>query len=188
MNPTLDLLLHRNSPRPAQLADPAPGDDELTLILRAATRVSDHGNLNPWRLDVYRKPAQEKLVATLLDIWTQKNPDADAALTAKKTGFVARAPLMVMVSSRLNTLSTVPRYEQILSGGAVCQNLIIASAALGYGTCWLTPWAAADTDVKAHLNVKPEDDILGFISLGTPTLTPPERFRPPLEDVVVWHG
>ena len=84
MNPTLDTLLHRNSLRPNQMQEPTPSDAELQTILRAATRVSDHGNLNPWRLDVYRKPAQEKLVATLLDIWTQKNPDADAALTAKK--------------------------------------------------------------------------------------------------------
>ena len=72
MNPTLDTLLHRNSLRPNQMQEPAPSDAELQTILRAATRVSDHGNLNPWRLDVYRKPAQEKLVATLLDIWTQK--------------------------------------------------------------------------------------------------------------------
>ena len=187
MNPTLDLLLRRNSPRPAQLADPAPSNDELTLILRAATRVSDHGNLTPWRLDVFKKPAQEALYQTLLGIWQWKYPDADEGLTAKKTGFVRAAPLLIMVSSRLNTISTVPRYEQILSGGAVCQNLIIAASALGYGTCWLTPWAASDADVKAHLNVKAEDDILGFISLGTPTITPPERFRPPLEDVVVWH-
>ena len=187
MNPTLDTLLHRNSLRPNQMQEPAPTDAELEQILRAATRVSDHGNLNPWRIDVFRKPAQERLVATLLNIWTRKNPDADETLTAKKTGFVRAAPLLIMVSSRLNTISTVPRYEQILSGGAVCQNLIIAASALGYGTCWLTPWAASDADVKAHLNVKAEDDILGFISLGTPTITPPERFRPPLEDVVVWH-
>ena len=94
MNPTLDLLLRRNSPRPAQLADPAPSDDELTLILRAATRVSDHGNLTPWRLDVFKKPAQEALYQTLLDIWQWKYPDADEGLTAKKTGFVRAAPLL----------------------------------------------------------------------------------------------
>ena len=58
MNPTLDTLLHRNSLRPNQMQEPAPSDAELQTILRAATRVSDHGNLNPWRLDVYRKPAR----------------------------------------------------------------------------------------------------------------------------------
>ena len=187
MNPTLDTLLHRNSLRPNQMQEPAPSDAELQTILRAATRVSDHGNLNPWRLDVYRKPAQEKLVATLLGIWTQKNPDADAALTAKKTGFVARAPLLVMVSSRINRASSVPRIEQILSGAAVCQNLIIAATALGYASCWLTSWAAHDADVKQALNVTPDDEILGFILLGSPAASASERPRPPLDDVVVWH-
>jgi len=187
MNPTLDTLLHRNSLRPNQMQAPAPTDDDLQTILRAATRVSDHGNLNPWRIDVFRKPAQERLVATLLDIWTRKKPDADEALTAKKTGFVARAPLMVMVSSRLNRASTVPRIEQILSGGAVCQNLIIAASALGYAACWLTSWAAHDADVKQALNVVPDDEILGFILLGTPAAIAAERPRPALADVVVWH-
>ena len=117
----------------------------------------------------------------------QKNPDADAALTAKKTGFVARAPLLVMVSSRINRASSVPRIEQILSGAAVCQNLIIAATALGYASCWLTSWAAHDADVKQALNVTPDDEILGFILLGSPAASASERPRPPLDDVVVWH-
>ena len=187
MNPTLDTLLRRNSLRPNQMQEPAPTDAELEQILRAATRVSDHGNLNPWRIDVFRKPAQERLVATLLAIWARKQPDADETLTAKKTGFVARAPFLVMVSSRINRDSTVPRIEQILSGGAVCQNLIIASSALGYAACWLSSWAAHDADVKAALNVAAGDEILGFILLGTPSAEAAERPRPPLADVVVWH-
>jgi len=187
MNPTLDTLLRRNSLRPNQMQEPAPSDADLNLILRAATRVSDHGNLNPWRIDVFRKPAQETLVAILLAIWQRKNPDADEALTAKKTGFVARAPLLVMVSSRINRASTVPPIEQILSGGAVCQNLLIAANALGYAACWLTSWAAHDADVKTALDVAAADEILGFILLGTPAGEAVERPRPPLDDVVVWH-
>ena len=81
----------------------------------------------------------------------------------------------------------MPRIEQILSGGAVCQNLIIASSALGYAACWLSSWAAHDADVKAALNVAAGDEILGFILLGTPSAEAAERPRPPLADVVVWH-
>ena len=187
MNPTLDTLLRRSSLRPNQMQAPAPSDAELEQILRAATRVSDHGNLNPWRLDIFKKPAQEALYRVLLAIWQQKYPDADEGLTAKKTGFVARAPLLVMVSSRINRDSTVPRIEQILSGGAVCQNLIIAANALGYAACWLSSWAAHDADVKQALNVAPDDEILGFILLGRPAASASERPRPPLDDVVVWH-
>ena len=92
-----------------------------------------------------------------------------------------------MVSSRINRETTVPRIEQILSGGAVCQNLIIAANALGYAACWLSSWAAHDADVKAALNVAANDEILGFILLGTPAAAATERPRPPLADVVVWH-
>ncbi|MDO4643320.1 MAG: nitroreductase [Cardiobacteriaceae bacterium] len=187
MNATLETLLHRTSVKPQFLTDPAPEATELTQILQVATRVSDHGNLHPWRLDVFRKAAQEKLAEVLLSIWQKNNPDADAELTLRKTRFVCAAPLMIMVSSRIQTQTQIPPIEQLLSGAAVCQNMLLAATALGYSACWLTTWAAHHAEVKAHLQVREEDEILGFIFLGTAQQKGVERERPTLDEIVVWH-
>jgi hypothetical protein len=48
-NPTVDLLLARRSVSANSLGEPGPNEAELELILRAASRVSDHKKLVPWR-------------------------------------------------------------------------------------------------------------------------------------------
>ena len=56
-----DFLLTRHS-NPAKLyKGPVPTRDELLAILTAATRVPDHGKLEPWRLVVIEKPAMARL-------------------------------------------------------------------------------------------------------------------------------
>src|ERR1019366_5768919 len=34
----------------------------------------------------------------------------------------------------------IPEWEQVLSAGAVCMNLMVAANALGFASSWLTDW------------------------------------------------
>ncbi|HDO51389.1 MAG TPA: hypothetical protein ENH05_01475, partial [Rhizobiales bacterium] len=45
----------------------------------------------------------------------------------------------------------VPEWEQILSSGAACQNLLIAANALGFSGQWITEWYAYDANVRSAL-------------------------------------
>jgi nitroreductase len=72
----------------------------------------------------------------------------------------------------------VPEIEQVLSGGAVCMNLLHAAHQAGFGAQWLTGFAAYDRDVLAAVGVAPTESLLGYIHIGTRTETPPERDRP----------
>jgi nitroreductase len=57
----LAFLAARRS-RPAKLfTHPVPSRDQLTEILTAATRVPDHGKLEPWRLVVVQGAAFARL-------------------------------------------------------------------------------------------------------------------------------
>jgi len=47
-----------------------------------------------------------------------------------------RAPLVIAVISRVAKNTAAPEWEQMLSVGAACQNLLIAATALGYGAQW----------------------------------------------------
>ncbi len=78
----------------------------------------------------------------------------------------------------------VPEIEQLLSGGALCQNILLAAHAAGFGAVWLTGASAYSPGVKQALGVAVHDHVLGFISLGTPARAAPERARPALADVV----
>lgn len=58
-NPALELLLNRRSCH--KLTAPGPSDAELALMLRAALRVPDFGNLRPYRFLAARGEGLDRL-------------------------------------------------------------------------------------------------------------------------------
>jgi nitroreductase len=90
----------------------------------------------------------------------------------------SHAPLVLAVVARLTPGHKVPEQEQLLSGGALCFQLLLAADAMGFGAQWLTGWAAYDPEVSARLGLAGNERILGFIHLGTAREAAPERERP----------
>ena len=180
----LDALIRRRSVVAKNLGEPGPDDRALEQILQAGLRVPDHGKLGPWRLQVLRKPAQAMLGDVLAEAFAADHPDAREDQIAFERARPARAPVLIAVSSRLRRQHKIPEIEQLLSCGAVCQNLLNAAVLLGFGAQWLTEWPAYDARVKAALDVPEDDHIIGFISIGTPLEAPNERPRPEFETVV----
>lgn len=182
-NPTIDLLLKRRSLVVTNQTEPGPSPEDLETLLRCALRVPDHAKLEPWRVQVVQGEAQTKLGQVFVDVFKKNNPDAKEERLELERQRPQRAPLLLIVSTKIES-ERVPRLEQVLSGGAVCQNILIAATALGYASQWLSEWVNYDADVKAHLGVAPTDEILGFFYLGTASETPKERPRPELESIV----
>jgi nitroreductase len=179
----LTLLLTRRSTSVKDLHEPAPSDEQLEQILRVATRVPDHGKLCPWRIKILRGDGALKLGAIAADIFAKQNPDAtEAQIAAEHTRFT-RAPLCLAVIS-VPQLGTKPVWEQELSAGAVCMNILHAAHALGFGGKWLTEWVAYDAAVLAALGGAASDKIAGFVYVGSKTAEPEDRARPELKDVV----
>jgi len=188
--PTLDLLLKRRSVVAKNLGEPGPSSEELEAILTAGIRVPDHGKLGPWRIQVLHKPGQAALGDVLAGIFSAENPEAEERHIEMERARPQRAPVLLVVTDRIDPLHPkIPAIEQVLSGGAVCQNLLVASHAAGYAAQWLTEWPAFHHGVKAALGHGPETNIIGLIYIGTPTEPPAERNRPDLDTVVSeWTG
>ena len=82
-----------------------------------------------------------------------------------------------------------PEWEQVLSAGAACQNLVVAASAHGYGVNWVTEWYAYSTGDNQVLGLTESEQVAGFVYIGTANETPNERPRPALEEVVlVWQA
>lgn len=178
----IDSLLTRRSVTAKDMAEPGPSDEELSLLLRAAHRVPDHGKLGPWRFVVFREEARAEFGDKLARIYQQDNPDASDKLIAFQKALLLRAPLVVAVISTAEEHVKIPQWEQVLSAGAACQNMLIAATALGYGAQWLTEWYSYDERVKELLEMKPHHNIAGFLYFGSTEQKPEERVRPSLEE------
>ncbi len=185
MNEKCDFLIRRRSVSAGKLTEPGPDDAALKTILNAALRVPDHGKLGPWRLLVCNKQAQQKLSAELMRIFTLNNPEKQKeSKLEKEQNRLLRAPLLVIVISSPVVPHKIPEWEQILSCGAVCQNLLNACHALGYSANWLTEWPAYDPGFYKVLEMEKHEKIAGFFYIGTKTEEPEERKRPSVEDRV----
>lgn len=177
---TLELLAQRRSSTPQTLVAPAPDGQELQDLLRLAARAPDHGKLFPWRFILLRGKAKAELAARY-EALAKDRPDPEKAagvLFKLKT-----PPLAIVVVSRV-TDSPIPAWEQLLSSGAVCENLLIAATAMGYGANWITDWYSYDPKATALLGLAENERVSGVILIGTPTEAPLERVRPELDQIV----
>ncbi len=94
------------------------------------------------------------------------------------------APLVIAVVSGIKPHPKIPAWEQELSAGASCMNIVASASALGYGANWLSGWFAYDRDVLDGLGLAADEKIAGFIHVGTPTKPNEDRPRPVLAEIV----
>jgi nitroreductase len=178
----LDLLLSRRSCAARAMTGPGPSKTQLADILRAGARVPDHGKLFPWRFVVFEGEARARFADILVETLSQE--DASPSLCEEWRARATAAPVIVAVISAAREAIKIPVWEQELSAGAVCQNMLIAVHAMGFVGNWLTEWYAYHPAVKQKIGLKPGERIAGFIYMGTPKEELQERPRPEMDKIV----
>lgn len=179
---TLDLLLTRRSGSAKAMTGPGPSKAQLADILLAGARTPDHGKLFPWRFIVFEGKGRERAGDILAEVMEAEG-ERDKQVEEERGRF-ARAPLVIGVISHARELHKIPVWEQELSAGAVCQNILIAATALGFVANWLTEWYAFHPVVKERFGLKPGQRVAGFIYIGQPKDPLEERPRPEMDKIV----
>ena len=185
-SPALEFLLSRRSVPVKALTAPVPDRAALDVILTAGVRVPDHGKMAPWRFVLFQGEERTKFGQILAKIWSGEN-DTDEARMELELNRFTRAPLVIAVISHVLEKHSIPEWEQILSAGAACQNLLIGAQAMGYASQWLTEWYAYHPYVKDSLGMRSGERVAGFIFIGSTDDDPVERVRPGAE-IGVWRG
>ncbi len=153
-------------------------------MLRAASRVPDHKKLAPWRFVLFQGEARAEFGKVLAEVCREEESDPGAFRLENEAKRFLRAPLVIAVISRVVANAAAPEWEQVLSAGAACQNLILAATALGFGAQWITEWCAYSKGVRQALNLAEGERVAGFVYIGTAKEKPDERERPKLADIV----
>jgi nitroreductase len=183
----LDLLLTRESA--LKLDEPAPSEADLDKMFQSAVRAPDHGRLRPWRFVVIEGDKREALGNLMADTMRMRDPEVSEDMLARERAKPLRAPTIVVAAARVQRGHRIPECEQIASAAAAAQNIMLAAHALGYGAMWKTGDPAYDAHVKTALGLNADDEIMGFLYLGTNTGTSSPAPRPAARDqVTVWAG
>jgi nitroreductase len=178
----MDLLLTRRSGSAKAMKAPGPSKSQIDDILRAGARAPDHGKLFPWRFIVFEGKGRERFGEILAGVMESEGERTKQV--EEERGRLLRAPLVIGVISSAREQHKVPVWEQELSAGAVCQNILIAATALGFVGNWLTEWYAYHPAVKEKMGLKPGERVAGFIYIGTARDELEERPRPEMDKIV----
>jgi len=178
LSEALERISSRRSVKAMDLQEPGPSPESLSTILGSALRVPDHGKLGPWRLVVFEHEDRAAFGDILAARWQALNPNANEAQIRFEQNRFMRAPTVVAVISERQAGHKIPEWEQILSAGAVCQNLLVAASLAGFAAQWLTEWYTYDEHIQSLFNIGEHEDIAGFVYLGSADRKPDERARP----------
>lgn len=179
------FLSTRRSSRPRDLVAPGPDNDQLGEMLRIAMRVPDHGKLAPWRFVIVARDQRDALEEMLMEAYRIDRPEAGRLEIEAIEQFAQQAPALVVALHSPKESSKIPLWEQQLSTGAACYNLLAAAHAMGFAAGWVTGWAAYSDAVRDAFGAEPER-IAGFIFLGSRAEDSEleERPRPEFDEVV----
>lgn len=171
-------LTTRRSIPAAQLEAPGPDKAEIAAMLTIAARVPDHGKLAPWRFILYPPEARRAAAEWLAERAARHPDETERRKRTESARQLAIPPLVVGVVSTAVEDAKIPVWEQQLSAGAVCMNLLHAAAAFGYAAQWLTQWYSYDEAALRYLGVGEGERMAGLVHIGTPRMPPAERARP----------
>ncbi len=185
----LSLLETRRSASAKTMGGPGPNAAQLEQLLRIAVRVPDHGKLTPWRFILFKGDARKRAGDILAERWHELYPDHGEAMLNEQRGSLMRAPVVLCVVSAAREHPKIPVWEQQLSAGAVCQNILIAATAMGIGCQWITGWFAFDAHVLGRFGLTADEKVAGFLYFGTPKEQVTDRPRPEPSDLMTrWQG
>ncbi len=178
------LLALRRSLSPDLMQEPGPDAETLEAILEIAARVPDHRKLVPFRFLVIEGDARRRAGEILAAHVSAENAQATEAQIENERRRFLRAPVVIAVIARIDPHHKTPAWEQQLTNGAVCFNLLCAASAHGFAGCWLTEWYGYDAGVAEALGLGSGERFAGFVYIGSARENPRERQRPAMADIV----
>jgi nitroreductase len=164
-----------------RLVAPAPDAAQRERLFQAALRAPDHGQLKPWRFLTIEGDGLVQLGELFASsLPAESTPEA----LNKARNMPLRAPLMVVVIACVSEGHKVPVQEQVLAAGCAAHAMLLAAHAQGIGAVWRTGDMAYNPQVLAGLGLQANEQLVGYLYLGTPEKEPRTAPRPDITSFV----
>jgi len=174
----IELLLTRQSD--SKLSFPGPSHAQLDTIKKAALKVPDHGGLAPWQFIVVEEDGRDRLGDIFYNSAVAEQQPEKVINRAKELPH--RAPMVIIAIAKYQQHPKVPRIEQVQSAGCSVLTMQQAAFAQGLAGIWRTGYFAQSEAVKTALGLSSQDEIVGYLYLGTAVVDCTKPVRHKLDD------
>jgi len=206
-----DAIANRKSIRRFKQT-PVP-DEDIKKILDAGRLAPSANNNQPWSFLVIKDNAVlRQMAASVREMVDRMIPHAEdekqsqrlAAYKGTYYTFFEKAPIVIAVfmegydagterllakmgydAGDIKRLRPLPGLQSV---AAAIEHMLLATHALGYGSCWMTGPLVAQEAFAKLLGYGKEKFIAALLPVGLPDEDPPARPRKPLEEIVIKIG
>lgn len=162
----------------------------IEQLLEAAAWAPSHHNTQPWKFIVMTGEGRNRLGEGYANVAAALEPGLEGEQLEerrrKERTKAFRAPVVIAaVCSPSDDPRAVPA-EELAAAQAAVQNLLLAAHAHGLGAIWRSGEPMFHPRMKETFGLRADEDIVGFIYLGYPDMTPTEPRRVPAAEKTVW--
>ncbi|NPC59114.1 nitroreductase family protein [Caenimonas soli] len=177
---TGELMRFRRTIRPKRLAQPGPNEEQVSVIVEAASWAPDHGELTPWRFVLIPHSARHGLGLAFAQALLERDPLASEEQLANARQKATRSPVLMVAICRCNSEdeAQIPAEERLISLGCGIQNMLLMATAMGFGSALTSGKAMRAKALREFLQISPEEEALCFLNFGSVVYRPPERRVP----------
>ncbi|MBX5458049.1 MAG: nitroreductase [Thermogemmatispora sp.] len=176
----------------SKMSERRPTRAQIERMLEAATHAPNHHRVEPWKFIIFSGAARQELGEAMAQALAlrlgQGKDEKTRALIEKERQKPLRAPVVIVVAAEAPQRPEVRAIENIEAVAAAVQNMLLTAEEQGLATMWRTGEAAYDPQVKAWLGLAPEDEIVAFLYVGYPALSPPARIPTDYRNKTRWQG
>lgn len=174
----------------SKLKSEVPPSHVIDKILESGIWAPNHRLTEPWRFFVITGEALNKLgearVEALKEELDEVNSETSIAKLEKERKAPLRSPIMIAVAVSPSDNPIVEEVEELEAVSMAVQNMLLAAHALGLGSMLRTGKSVYRKKVNDFFGLKNNERLFGFIHLGYPDMTPPERTRSSFNKMTKW--
>ena len=174
-----------------KLTDVRPSRQEIETILDAGTWAPSHHVTNPWRFVVIAGDERQKFGEISARSKLERMEREGRSIAGEADVLIRkafRAPVIIGVGVEPADRARIVEIEEVESGAAAVQNMLLAAHSLGLAAMWRTGDAAYDPQVRAYLGLSERGHVLGFIYVGHAAIEKERTEHVAYNQITDWRG
>jgi nitroreductase len=143
-------------------------DETVSELLALADWAPTHGKTEPWRFFVYGGESLKRFGkehANLYWDYTDAEKRQQATYDKLLHNVDLASHLVIAVTKRGENIK-IPQLEEIAATAAAIQNVLLGATTAGIASFWSSGGMTHSHALKTHLDLGPDDVVMGLIYLG----------------------